>query len=249
VVWHGDDGTDYEIFLYDGTITPITVNDYDDRIPKINNNGEVVWQSYGGPDSEILLYDGISTTWITDNDVSDVAPQINDSGQVVWYGDDGSEGQIYFYDGSSVTQITNTSFQDQAPQINNNGELVWQGDVGTESEIYLRAACTDGDEDSYYLEGGDCGPVDCNDEDEYIYPYAPDSCDGIDQSCDGFDGTWEIEGNGIDDDCNPATPTPWRIASTVGPEFKESSDIANYLFFLIVPVGAVIAMRIIRRKK
>ncbi len=109
--------------------------------------------------------------------------------------------------------------------------------------------CTDNDEDAYSVEGGECGPVDCNDDDESIYPGAPDSCDGIDQSCDGVDGVWEIPGNGIDDDCNPATPAPWQVASVVGGEYRESSDTVNYLFLLMVPIGAIISLRIIRRKK
>ncbi len=38
-------------------------------------------------------------------------------------------------------------------------------------------------------------------------------------------------------------------ASIVGAEFKGSSDIVNCLFLLSLPVGTVIAMRIIRRKR
>ncbi len=41
----------------------------------------------------------------------------------------------------------------------------------------------------------------------------------------------------------------WVPAATIGAEFKGSSDIVNSLFLLIVPIGAVIAMRILRRKK
>jgi len=42
---------------------------------------------------------------------------------------------------------------------------------------------------------------------------------------------------------------PCEPASTVGAEFKDSSNAVNYLFLLVVPIGAVIAMRLIRRKK
>ncbi len=49
--------------------------------------------------------------------------------------------------------------------------------------------CTDNDDDGYSVEGGACGPVDCNDQNPNVNP-----------------GATEIPGNGIDDDCNPATP-------------------------------------------
>jgi len=46
--------------------------------------------------------------------------------------------------------------------------------------------CTDSDFDGYSIEGGACGLVDCNDNDNTIYPGADDFvCDGIDNDCDG----------------------------------------------------------------
>ncbi|MCK4739092.1 MAG: putative metal-binding motif-containing protein [Deltaproteobacteria bacterium] len=45
--------------------------------------------------------------------------------------------------------------------------------------------CTDDDLDTYATEGGDCGPVDCNDANSAIHPGAEESCtDGIDNDCD-----------------------------------------------------------------
>jgi len=47
--------------------------------------------------------------------------------------------------------------------------------------------CTDGDSDTYALEGGDCGPVDCNDDNAGVNPAAAENCtDGIDNDCDGL---------------------------------------------------------------
>ncbi len=50
--------------------------------------------------------------------------------------------------------------------------------------------CTDADNDTYAVEGGDCGEVDCDDTDPEVNP-------GADEDC-GDDGT----GNGIDDNCD-----------------------------------------------
>lgn len=72
--------------------------------------------------------------------------------------------------------------------------------------------CTDADGDGYSVEGGDCGEIDCNDNDPSINPGACDIIgDGIDQDCSGIDRTKgkacpgnepdpEICNNGIDDD-------------------------------------------------
>jgi cysteine-rich repeat protein len=55
------------------------------------------------------------------------------------------------------------------------------------------AQCTDNDGDGYYAEGGNCGPADCDDDDETVYPGAKESIAGNDAvTC------WD----GIDNNCN-----------------------------------------------
>jgi hypothetical protein len=47
--------------------------------------------------------------------------------------------------------------------------------------------CTDADGDDYSPDGGECGPVDCNDDDPAVNPGAREICDdGRDNDCDGF---------------------------------------------------------------
>jgi len=56
VARYGYDGSDYEIFLYDGTImTQITNNPNPDYSPRPNDRGELVWFQYDGSDFEIFL--------------------------------------------------------------------------------------------------------------------------------------------------------------------------------------------------
>jgi parallel beta-helix repeat protein len=49
------------------------------------------------------------------------------------------------------------------------------------------AECTDNDVDGYAIEGGACGPIDCNDNNAAINPGASEICGNhVDEDCDGF---------------------------------------------------------------
>ena len=91
----------------------------------------------------------------------------------------------------------------------------------------LAGRCFDDDGDGYTKYAADHGMYltrgwDCNDFVAEINPAAT-----------------EIPGNGIDDDCNSGTPSWGTPASVVNAEYKEPSDITNYLLLLGLPFGAV----------
>lgn len=55
IVWLGFDGSDSEIFFFDGKSTiQLTDNEYSDISPVLNSNGQVVWSGYDGSDFEIF---------------------------------------------------------------------------------------------------------------------------------------------------------------------------------------------------
>jgi hypothetical protein len=55
--------------------------------------------------------------------------------------------------------------------------------------------CPDSDNDGFSPDGGTCGPVDCNDNDNATFPGAQEICDNLDNDCDGV----------IDDITRPTT--------------------------------------------
>jgi len=80
--------------------------------------------------------------------------------------------------------------------------------------------CTDIDQDGYAIEGGTCGPVDCDDTDPNVHPGAAEICDGKDTNCDGiqFPMDMDNDGDGVPPcarDCNDNDPNIYPGASEI----------------------------------
>jgi hypothetical protein len=92
----GSDGSDDEIYLYNGSTTiQLTNNSTNDHEPQISANGYVVWQGSVDTDDEIFLHDGTGTTQLTNNSYNDNNPKINNAGSVVWDRDNGFDSEIF----------------------------------------------------------------------------------------------------------------------------------------------------------
>ncbi len=147
LAWQGGEGdlaTTKEIFLYDITkemTIQITDNDYDDRLPQVNNR-RVTWIGIppDGSDYEVFLYDyetGI-TRRITDNNLIENHPRMND-GYITWYAWESpyiGAAEIYLYNIATdqTIKITNNQYSDYYPYIK-EGKVIWWGHRGKSTEI------------------------------------------------------------------------------------------------------------------
>jgi formylglycine-generating enzyme required for sulfatase activity len=64
---------------------------------------------------------------------------------------------------------------------------IWGIDEGVSYPYLLwhpPVSCTDADDDGYAAEGGECGPVDCDDNNTAMNPGEDELCDGLDNDCD-----------------------------------------------------------------
>jgi len=111
---------------------------------------------------------------------------------------------------SKVNSYCNTSYScsechTNPPALNSTGEAFAQSghDPASICPPATSPTCTDSDGDGYAVEGGACGPVDCNDKQVAANPGAVENCtNGKDDNCNGLVDTQDPTAVGC-----PTTPT------------------------------------------
>ncbi len=98
--------------------------------------------------------------------------------------------------------------------------------------------CTDGDEDGYNIEGGPCGPVDCNDIDATINPGVEEGPAGEAVCSDTEDNDCDGASDGADSGCIQGGG--WRAAAQAEAAALRSanhnqSQCINLVLMIIVP--------------
>jgi hypothetical protein len=196
-------------------------------------------------DSQIFLYDGSSTTQLTNDSgahylcsyvtVPTVGTScLNEQGQVVWTRCDHFEetADIWLYDGTNTIELTEDSPFAVYPDLNENGWVVWQGCDG--------ADCWGGEGDwEVFLYDGTS-----------VSQLTDNSVDDLDPRLNNRGSiVWEQDGN-IFLATLPSgySATASAEASTSGLASVAASGTFNGLTLVLIPIGAVILFRILRRR-
>ncbi len=139
LAWAGWDGTDYEIFFWDGeSIRQITDNSQDDYEAQLNN-GQIAWTSHTGDRFDVMFYDGGTIQNVSNRpNLPDEDPHLM-NGVIAWSGWNSSEFRrdIFVWDGFSIRVITLPG-DDYEPQIDNTGNFItWNGRVNNQYDVYV----------------------------------------------------------------------------------------------------------------
>jgi len=87
-----------------------------------------------------------------------------------------------------------------------------------------KSICPDNDDDGYSPRGDICGPIDCEDENDQIYPGQEEICDdGLDNNCDGEIDSIDYDGDGYDV-CDLENPDCNDTDYTINPGAPEICD-------------------------
>ncbi len=99
-------------------------------------------------------------------------------------------------------------------QDNDCDLLVDDADPGS---VPCAVQCTDNDQDGFAVEGGECGPADCDDGSALVNPSAAEDCsDGVDNDCDGLVDTMDPDAAGCQEGCTDGDGDMYNADGTAG---------------------------------
>jgi hypothetical protein len=110
-------------------------------------------------------------------------------------------------DGHTAADCSGTDCDDSNAAVNPDAEEECNDGIDNDCDGLIDSidpdavscvACSDADGDGYYVEGGFCGSVDCDDSDPNVYPGALEICDGVDSNCNTIipDEEMDVDGDG-----------------------------------------------------
>lgn len=251
VVWKGSVGqySDY-LFFYDGNEIVEIPDSQDGSSPQINDQGTVVFSvlyTNMYPPYEhryhYYLYDGTTTSQISPTIYygGDGEAQINDSGLVVWEGSvlpinsPGSDSNIFLYDGVETTQLPRVG-GNYSPRVNNLGEVAWGGfDLwGLDHEVF-------------FYNGSGITQVTTSGSGLQLSVREINNAGYILWTAPLWDYTTEIF---LAKPSSGGSCSGSPVASTVGTtQVHGPSALGKHMAFFMLPLGAVIALGIWRRKR
>jgi hypothetical protein len=167
-----------------------------------------------------------------------------------------TKDRVYYYPGSFAPNVHQYPSEfTNYPDVNvylipnpmklleaSNGDLLVFSHAGNIARLGT-PSCTDVDRDGYAREGGECGDVDCDDNDPDVYPGAPEVCDnGIDDDCDG-------DGDSDDSECGGEYSSAANAeASLHGATSLKRSGAFNELALILIPMATILIIRVLRRR-
>lgn len=123
MVWQETDGSDLEIFYYNGShTTQITDNDLTDYHP-INYGGKIAWLEGNQPETRINMYEeGVITQLpheIWNYDLYGI-----DSETILFTGHGDENSFVFLFDGEKIHQVSTTTNEASEPTMH-RGQIVW----------------------------------------------------------------------------------------------------------------------------
>lgn len=193
--------------------------------------------------------DGYTSDQCGGNDCNDAVFEINPGVTEAAFGDPICEDQVD-NDCDQLTDLQDNGCQECSTQAQcDDANSCTDDDCVNYECVYVDNSDLDGDG----YPSIDCGGTDCDDSEPAVHPGATEGPAGDPSCTDGDDNNCDGHTDGDDAGCLPPA-TEWAAgaeadASTYGAGSRTQSSLSNLLLALILPVGAMVLLRRLFRKR